>query len=37
MAANRICKIRVDIVDKMQQWDVIRALRIWDGQTMTSR
>jgi cyclophilin family peptidyl-prolyl cis-trans isomerase len=27
----------MDIVDKMQQWDVIRAVRIWDGQTMTSR
>jgi cyclophilin family peptidyl-prolyl cis-trans isomerase len=27
----------MDIVDKMQQWDVIRAVRVWDGQTMTSR
>ena len=27
----------MDIVDKIQQWDVIRAVRVWDGQTMTSR
>jgi HEAT repeat protein/cyclophilin family peptidyl-prolyl cis-trans isomerase len=27
----------MDVVDKIQQWDVIRAVRIWDGQTMTSR
>src|SRR5882672_5924927 len=26
----------MDIVDQMQQWDVIRAVRIWDGQTMSS-
>jgi HEAT repeat protein/cyclophilin family peptidyl-prolyl cis-trans isomerase len=27
----------MDVVDKIQQWDVIRQVRIWDGQTMTSR
>jgi cyclophilin family peptidyl-prolyl cis-trans isomerase len=27
----------MDVVDKIQQWDVIRSVRIWDGQTMTSR
>jgi HEAT repeat protein/cyclophilin family peptidyl-prolyl cis-trans isomerase len=27
----------MDVVDKIQQWDVIRAVRIWDGVTMTSR
>ena len=27
----------MDVVDQIQQWDVIRAVRIWDGQTMTSR
>jgi len=27
----------MDVVDKIQQWDVIRAVRVWDGQTMTSR
>jgi cyclophilin family peptidyl-prolyl cis-trans isomerase len=27
----------MEIVDKIQQWDVIRAVRVWDGQTMTSR
>ena len=26
----------MDIVDKIQQWDVIRTVRVWDGQTMTS-
>jgi HEAT repeat protein/cyclophilin family peptidyl-prolyl cis-trans isomerase len=27
----------MDVVDQIQQWDVIRAVRIWDGQTMTDR
>jgi HEAT repeat protein/cyclophilin family peptidyl-prolyl cis-trans isomerase len=27
----------MDVVDKIQQWDVIRQVRIWDGQRMTSR
>ena len=27
----------MDVVDKIQQWDVIRRVRIWDGETMTSR
>jgi HEAT repeat protein/cyclophilin family peptidyl-prolyl cis-trans isomerase len=27
----------MDVVDQIQQWDVIRRVRIWDGQTMTSR
>jgi HEAT repeat protein/cyclophilin family peptidyl-prolyl cis-trans isomerase len=27
----------MDVVDKIQQWDVIRAVRIWDGVTMTSK
>ena len=27
----------MDVVDKIQQWDVIRTVRVWDGQTMTSR
>jgi cyclophilin family peptidyl-prolyl cis-trans isomerase/HEAT repeat protein len=26
----------MDVVDKVQQWDVIRTVRVWDGQTMTS-
>ena len=26
----------MDAVDKIQQWDVIRAVRVWDGQTMTA-
>jgi cyclophilin family peptidyl-prolyl cis-trans isomerase len=25
----------MDVVDKIQQWDVIRTVRIWDGVTMT--
>jgi cyclophilin family peptidyl-prolyl cis-trans isomerase len=25
----------MDVVDKIQQWDVIRSVRIWDGHTMT--
>jgi cyclophilin family peptidyl-prolyl cis-trans isomerase/HEAT repeat protein len=27
----------MDVVDQMQQWDVIRRVRIWDGAQMTSR
>jgi cyclophilin family peptidyl-prolyl cis-trans isomerase len=27
----------MDVVDQIQQWDVIRAVHVWDGQTMTSR
>ena len=27
----------MDVVDQIQQWDVIRIVRVWDGQTMTSR
>jgi HEAT repeat protein/cyclophilin family peptidyl-prolyl cis-trans isomerase len=27
----------MDVVDKIQQWDVIRRVRIWDGQQMTDR
>jgi HEAT repeat protein len=27
----------MEVVDKIQQWDVIRSVRVWDGQTMTSR
>jgi hypothetical protein len=27
----------MDVVDKIQQGDVIRFVRIWDGQTMTRR
>ena len=26
----------MDVVDQIQQWDVIRRVRVWDGQTMTS-
>jgi len=26
----------MDVVDKIQQFDVIRAIRVWDGQTMTA-
>jgi cyclophilin family peptidyl-prolyl cis-trans isomerase/HEAT repeat protein len=25
----------MDVVDKIQQWDVIRSVHVWDGQTMT--
>jgi len=25
----------MDVVDKIQQWDVIRRIRVWDGQNMT--
>ena len=27
----------MDVVDKIQQWDVIRQVRVWDGQAMTNR
>jgi cyclophilin family peptidyl-prolyl cis-trans isomerase/HEAT repeat protein len=27
----------MDVVDQIQQWDVIRQVRVWDGQSMTSR
>ncbi len=27
----------MDVVDRIQQWDVIRRVRIWDGQEVTSR
>ena len=27
----------MDVVDKIQQWDVIRAIRVWDGERMTAR
>ncbi len=27
----------MDVVDQIQQWDVIRRIRVWDGTTMTSR
>jgi cyclophilin family peptidyl-prolyl cis-trans isomerase/HEAT repeat protein len=27
----------MDVVDRIQPWDVIRSVRIWDGATMTSR
>ncbi len=27
----------MDIVDRIQQWDVIRRVRVWDGQTMTEK
>lgn len=27
----------MEIVDQLQQWDVIRRVRVWDGETMTSR
>jgi len=27
----------MDVVDKIQQWDVIRRIRVWDGQQMTTR
>jgi HEAT repeat protein/cyclophilin family peptidyl-prolyl cis-trans isomerase len=27
----------MEIVDQIQQWDVIRTVRVWDGVTMTSR
>ena len=27
----------MDVVDKIQQWDVIRRIRVWDGEQMTER
>ena len=27
----------MEVVDRIQQWDVIRAVRVWDGVAMTSR
>jgi HEAT repeat protein/cyclophilin family peptidyl-prolyl cis-trans isomerase len=27
----------MDVVDQIQQWDVIRRVRVWDGQTMTTK
>ena len=27
----------MDVVDRIQQWDVIRSGRVWDGVAMTSR
>ena len=27
----------MDVVDKIQQWDVIRTVRVWDGATMSGR
>jgi cyclophilin family peptidyl-prolyl cis-trans isomerase/HEAT repeat protein len=27
----------LDVLDKIQQWDVIRRVRVWDGEQMTSR
>jgi HEAT repeat protein/cyclophilin family peptidyl-prolyl cis-trans isomerase len=27
----------MDVVDQIQQWDVVRRVRVWDGETMTSR
>ena len=27
----------MDVVDQIQQWDVIRRVRVWDGQQMTAR
>jgi HEAT repeat protein/cyclophilin family peptidyl-prolyl cis-trans isomerase len=27
----------MDVVDKIQQWDVIRKVRVWDGETMTEK
>jgi len=29
--------VGMEVVDQIQQWDVIRRVRVWDGQTMTSR
>jgi cyclophilin family peptidyl-prolyl cis-trans isomerase len=26
----------MDVVDRIQQWDVIRGVRVWDGKTMTN-
>ena len=27
----------MEVVDQIQQWDVIRRVRVWDGQQMTTR
>ena len=27
----------MEVVDRIQQWDVIRKVRVWDGQTMTEK
>jgi len=27
----------MDVVDKIQQWDVIRQIRVWDGVAMTAK
>ena len=27
----------IDVVDQIQQWDVVRRVRVWDGETLTSR
>jgi len=27
----------MEVLDQIQQWDVIRRVRIWDGETMTRR
>ena len=27
----------MEVVDKIQQWDVIRRVRVWDGATMTEK
>ncbi|HMD37611.1 MAG TPA: HEAT repeat domain-containing protein [Vicinamibacterales bacterium] len=27
----------MDVVDQIQQWDVVRRVRVWDGENMTSR
>ena len=27
----------MDVVDRIQQWDVIRKVRVWDGETMTEK
>ena len=27
----------MDVVDSLQQWDVIRRVRVWDGAQMTNR
>jgi hypothetical protein len=27
----------MEVVDRIQQWDVIRKVRVWDGETMTEK
>ena len=27
----------MEVVDRLHQWDVIRRVRVWDGQQMTQR